>query len=149
MRIPTRKARTLSGLNVTIPTDFTGDRNALLIAFDRSHLLFFPAWRAALREALAADPALGYYAVALVGDVPRWHQRLLAWAIRLEISDSFARDHIALMLEEPEQWGAKLGITDFDAPLLVICDREGTIHATADGPPRAVTTQAVARALLM
>ncbi|MEO1282197.1 MAG: hypothetical protein AAFV69_10725 [Pseudomonadota bacterium] len=148
MRIPTQKARTLSGLNVTIPTDFTGERNALLIAFDRSHLLFFPAWRAALREALAADSALGFYAVALVGDVPRWHQRLLAWALRLEIGDEFSREHIALMMEDPVAWGQALGITSFDAPLLVICDRAGEVHATADGPPRAVTTQAIARALL-
>ncbi len=149
MRIPSERARTLSGLNVTIPNDFTGERNALLIAFERAHLVLFPAWHAALREALAADPELGFYGIALIGPVPAWQQRLTAWALRLEITDVYSRQHIALVPEDARGWARRAGIPGIDSPLLVICDRDGDIHSAADGPPRAVTAQAAARALLM
>lgn len=148
MRIPSQTARTLTGETVTVPDDFTGERNAMLIAFERSHLTLFPAWKAALHEALAADPDLGYYAIALIGDVPGWHQRLASWALKLDINEDYAREHIGLIARDPIDWAAQLGLSNIDAPLLVICGSDGEVHATADGPPRAMTTQNMARALL-
>ncbi|MEL7049617.1 MAG: hypothetical protein AAFO75_11780 [Pseudomonadota bacterium] len=149
MRIPIQSARTVSGLNVTIPTDFTGDRNALLIAFESSHLLFFNAWKSALREALAADQSLGFYAVALIGNGSAWTRQITRWALNYEVTEDFAREHTALVAVDPGEWGRHLGLRDFTAPLLVICSPDGEVHATAEGPPRAVTTQATARALLL
>lgn len=149
MHIPTVNARTLSGLSVTIPDDFTGERNALLIAFDKSHLILFPAWRAALREALAADQTLGFYAVALIGEVSTWQARATAFTLRLEIGDDEAREHIAMVADAPQSWARALRIKTMDLPLLAICSPDGEVHALAEGPPRAVTAQSAARALLM
>jgi len=148
MRLAPCHGRTLIGQDVRIPRDFTGNRNAVLLAFEPDHLVFFHAWRAALREALAADPDLGFYAIALIGDVPQWHHRLTSWAMKFEIGEDFAREHIALVSLGPEYWADISGIPDIETPMLVIASREGEVFASADGPPRTLTSQAVARALL-
>ncbi|MDX2289890.1 MAG: hypothetical protein NW217_13840 [Hyphomicrobiaceae bacterium] len=148
MRIPPRPAYTLSGREVFVPRDFTGMRNALLVAFDRSHLVAFPSWRAALREALLARTGTGFYAALLLGEPFPLRRRLLEWAMRLEIQDPFEREHIALLYCNVADWLTAAGRPPTDEPLLVVTLTDGSVLATSPGFPDPRKTALISDALI-
>lgn len=129
-------ARTLSGLDVTAPDDFTGARNAALIIFDRSHLVAIPAWQAVLRDALVRNEGAGFYILIPINTAPRWLRSISEWALRLEISDSALQEDTAILWHDRERWLAAAGWPPTDQPLLTIASPDGTVHAIAPGMPR-------------
>ncbi len=147
MRIPPRPAKTLSGREVFVPRDFTGDRNALLVAFDRSHLIALLSWRTALREALAARKKTGFYAVLLMGEPSRLRRQLMEWAMRLEIHEPFEREHIALVYCNFGDWIAAAGRPPTDEPLMVVATPDGAVLASVPGFPDPRKTAIIAQAL--
>ncbi len=148
MRIPRHTGRTLSGLDVTVPDDFTGERNAVVIAFERHHLVVCRSWRAALRDAYAADESLGFYAIAVIGEAGFFHQRIVSWALQFEITDDFSREHTALIATDRRLWLHQSGLHDMSTPILAICDQSGEIHTTARAFPEPASVPQVLRALL-
>jgi len=148
MRIPRTTATTLSGLEVTVPDDFTGGRNAVVLAFDRSHLVVCRSWRAALAEALSADATLGFYALAVIGETSFWHHKLVSWALSFDLTDAYSREHTALLSADRETWAAAVGIPSIETPILVVADEAGDVHASAESFPRRETVPHILRALL-
>ncbi|MDX2258044.1 MAG: hypothetical protein NW205_03935 [Hyphomicrobiaceae bacterium] len=137
---------------MTVPGDFTGRRNALLVAFERSHLIAFPAWRSALRPALAAGrpgapDVAGYYAILIAPPAPTWLQQMSVWALQFEVQDPFERDHTAILHTDLDAWSGEAGLTPSEEPLLAVVGADGTVYATASGFPDPVKTHTILRVL--
>ena len=66
---PKLSARNLEGLDVTIPDTFEGDRNIVLVAFDRHHQELVDSWIPWLEEHAAADPGLRFYELPTIGRI--------------------------------------------------------------------------------
>ncbi len=146
MRIPSTPARTLSGLDVRVPDDFTGKRNAVLFVFERSHLVAVPTWHAVLRAALAEHSA-GFYTLIPIEQAPKWRRRLTNWALRLEIADDAICEDTAVIWCNRRRWRAAAGLPRLDEPLLAIASMDGQIHAIAPGMPNPAATPRLVSAL--
>ncbi len=146
MRIPSTPARTLSGLDVRVPDDFTGKRNAVLFIFERSHLIAVPTWHAVLRSTLAEFPG-GFYILIPIERAPTWRRRLTNWSLRLEIADDEIREDTAVIWCDRRRWRAAAGLPGFDEPLLAIASMDGQIHAITPGLPTPSATPRLVSAL--
>lgn len=146
MRIPSTPARTLSGLEVRVPEDFTGKRNAVLFIFERSHLVAVPTWQAVLRNTLA-EIAGGFYILIPIDHAPTWRRRLTNWALRLELAEDGIREDTAIIWCNRRRWRAAAGLPGFDEPLLAIASMDGQIHAIAPGLPSPSVTPRLVSAL--
>ena len=143
MRIPSTPARTLSGLDVRVPDDFIGARNAVLFIFERNHLAAVPAWQAVLQAALA-DASAGFYILIPIDTAPAWRRPMTNWALRLEIADDAIFEDTAVLWCNRRRWRAAVGLPGFNEPLLAIASPDGDIHAIAPGLPNpAVTTRLI------
>ncbi len=146
MRIPSTPATTLSGLQVRVPDDFTGERNAALLLFDRSHLVAVPAWQAVLRDTVS-DARAGFYIIILAGPTAGFRRQLTTLALRLEIADKALLADTAVIWEPPARWLSSAGIRQPSEPLLTVTSPDGVVHASAPGMPRPGLTARLADAL--
>ena len=64
---PGVRARNLEGLDVELPGGFVGERNVVVIAFQRNHQSFVDSWVPWLDEQAAVDPGLRFYEVPTIG----------------------------------------------------------------------------------
>lgn len=148
MRIPSTPARTLTGLDVRVPDDFTGRRNAVLVVFERSHLVAVPAWQSVLRTTLREANGAGFYVLVLIDPAPAWRRAITQWALRLEVTDDDMREDTAILWQDRPRWLAKAAVPTDSEPLLAIASPDGTVHALAPGLPRPGLTMRIADALL-
>ncbi len=145
MRIPQRLATTLTGHDVTVPDAFTGSRNAVLFAFHPSHFVVQPSWHAALKPILSESPPnAGFYTLGLVTTAARWRQRLSAWALRLEVQDSFLQEHTALMFCERRAWQRDAQLFTLEEPVLVVATPDGDVMRMITGGPSSATIPMIA-----
>lgn len=147
MRLPSTPAHTLKGLNVRVPDDFTGRRNAVLVVFDKSHLLAVPPWHSVLRQHLAGQPGAGFYTIILIDEVPPWRRHLTEWSLRLEIADDDLIQDTAVLWQDRRRWLEASETPSTDEPLLVIASPDGTVHAIAPGLPKPMATSRLIDAL--
>lgn len=147
MRIPPTSARTLTGLNVSVPDDFTGARNAVLLVFERHHLVAVPAWQAVLRQAVDKNPKSGFYVLIMGDDAPAWRRWLTEWALRLEITEPGLQLDTAVIWQDRQRWLAAAGWPATDEPLLTIASPDGAVHAVTPGMPRPGITSRLLDAL--
>lgn len=148
MRIPLRPATTLSGLTVRVPTDFTGARNAVYLAFHPSHFVIQPSWYAALKPVLSeCAPNTGFYTLGLVTPAANWRQHLSAWALRLEIKDPFLREHTALMFCDRTAWQRESALFTLEEPVLAIATPDGDVLRINTGGPSKAALPGIAEAL--
>ena len=66
---PSINARNLEGLDVRLPAAFAGERNVVLIAFQRNHQSLVDSWLPWLEKQCAADPGLRFYEVPTIGRI--------------------------------------------------------------------------------
>jgi hypothetical protein len=64
---PAIEARSLEGVNVQLPQAFTGDRNVVIVAFQREHQKLVDSWVPWLEEQVIADPSLRFYELPVIG----------------------------------------------------------------------------------
>jgi len=146
MRIPMIDARTLARRTVRVPGDFTGVRNVLVIAFERSHLIVYPSWRAALARTLSEQHKSGCYALLLAGEKSGWRRRMIELGVRMETPDWHAIEHTAIAYVDPTRWCGEAGFALPDLPLVVVTDATGNVHATAEGDPGPIASSRLAAA---
>lgn len=147
MRIPALDARTLTHKSVRVPADFTGVRNVVLVAFERSHLILYPPWRAALGRLLLENRKIGCYGLYLAGAKSGWRRRMIEIGLRMETPDSHAREHIAVAYVEPVTWCEQAGLVLPDVPLIVVSDPSGRVTATSEGDPSEPAIHRISSAL--
>lgn len=66
MRFPAIAARNLEGLNVELPHGFDGDRNLVIVAFDRNHQRLVDSWVPWAEATAAADPGFRFFEVPAI-----------------------------------------------------------------------------------
>lgn len=148
MRIPVRRATTLTGMEVTVPQDFTGERNAVLLAEDPSGLVVFPSWCGALAEVQRTRGLdVGLYALALIPQASWIYRGITAWTLRLQYAQPFEQEHIALVYCDIDVWRAQAGISATSEPVLVVCDQMGEVYAHTRGGPASTTVPRILAAM--
>lgn len=67
LAFPVLSARDLEGRDVTVPDAFEGDRNVVLVAFQRHHQALVDSWVPWLEQQAASDAGLRFYELPTIG----------------------------------------------------------------------------------
>ncbi|MFY8239176.1 MAG: hypothetical protein ACOVK5_08050, partial [Ilumatobacteraceae bacterium] len=64
---PNIRARNLEGLDVVLPSAFAGERNVVMVAFQRQHQDLVDSWVPWLEQQAAFDTGLRFYEIPTIG----------------------------------------------------------------------------------
>jgi hypothetical protein len=130
---PILRASNLNGRALHLPADFEGERNLVVVAFQRDQQALVDAWQPAIDELLGRYPDLRFYELPTIS---RGNPLFRAWldgAMRSGIPDRQARERtITLYLDKPEFRGA-LGLPHEDTIYLLLLDRAGQVVWRGEG----------------
>jgi hypothetical protein len=122
--VPEVKAETLNKAKITVPKDFTAERNILLFSFGRDMQAPVDAWDAAL----APDrdgAAVQVYNMPLIPNPGAIVRGFISGGMRGIYEDKAVRDRVVVMYVEEKTYFPALGVTDKTAPLIVVTDKAG------------------------
>ncbi len=130
---PTVRAWNLNRRALQLPADFEGERNLVVVAFQRDQQALVDSWQPAIDELLEQYPDLRFYELPTIY---RGNPVFRAWldgAMRFGIPDSRARERtITLYLDKPE-FRAALGLPHEETIYLLLLDRAGQVVWRAEG----------------
>lgn len=124
---PTLEARNLNGRTLVLPSELDGERNILLIAFQRWHQSEINSWSPALNALLAADPELRAYEVPMIAGFYTMARPVIDAGMALAITGSAARERTLTVYTDVRQTMAALEITHPWSITLMLVDRQGQI----------------------
>jgi hypothetical protein len=130
---PTVRASNLNGRVLRLPTDFEGERNLVLVAFQRHQQALVDSWLPTIEALLGRYPDLRFYELPTIY---RGNPVFRAWldgAMRFGIPDTQARERtITLYLNKPE-FRAALGLPHEETIYLLLLDRAGRVVWRGEG----------------
>jgi hypothetical protein len=131
---PTVTGRSLEGRELVFPRDLPGDRNVVLIAFERWHQREVDSWMPALRRLRETDPALAVYELPTLGNAWRPVRGFIDGGMRGGIPDKAVREATVTLYLDKGPFKRALGIRDEDHIQLLVLDRDGRIRLRIIGP---------------
>ena len=126
-------ARNLEGLDVRLPAAFAGDRNVVMIAFQRQHQSLVDSWVPWLEQQASFDAGLRFYELPTIGrmwaPVRRFIDGGMAAAIRVPaiLQRTFTIYGDVGRLTNP------LGITDRSTITVLLVDARGKVKWQGNG----------------
>lgn len=130
---PSVKASNLEKRNFNLPADFEGERNLLLVAFEREQQKDVDTWLREMKRFEELDPGFRYYELPTIqrpNALTRW---FIDNGMRHGIPDRKARERtITLYLEKMPFLDALL-ITDQKKIYAFLVDREGNVLWSSEG----------------
>jgi hypothetical protein len=130
---PSVEASNLERRAFNLPADFEGERNLLLVAFEREQQKDVDTWLREMKRFESLDPDFHYYELPTIqrpGAFMRW---FIDTGMRHGIPDRKARERtITLYLEKKPFLDAML-ITDQKKIYAFLVDREGSVLWRSDG----------------
>jgi hypothetical protein len=122
--IPEAKVETLNKVKLTVPKDFTAERNILLFSFGRDMQAPVDAWDAALTPD-RDGASVQVYNMPLIPNPGAIVRGFISGGMRGIYEDKAVRDRVVVMYVEEKTYFPALGVTDKAAPLIVVTDRAG------------------------
>lgn len=134
MQFPEVAGSNLQGRRFRLPTDFEGDYNVVLIAFQQAQQYDVETWLPLLRRLRQAYPALRYYELPVVWAMPRLRQVLLDMGMRLGIPSRATREKTITLYLDKSAFRRALDIPDESAIMVALVDRSGRVLWRTLGP---------------
>jgi hypothetical protein len=130
---PNVKASNLAKRDLNLPADFEGDRNLLLVAFEREQQKDVDTWLREMKRFEELDPGFHYYELPTI----QRPNALLRWFIdtgmRRGIPDRKARERTVTLYLEKKPFCDALLITDQKKIYAFLVDREGKVLWRSEG----------------
>jgi hypothetical protein len=129
---PTLRAANLNGRVLNLPADFEGERNLIVIAFQREHQALVDSWLPALEQLLQQYPDLRFYELPTIY---RGNPVFRAWlgAMRSGIPDMQARERTITLYLDKATFRAALDLPHEDTIYLLPLDRAGAVVWRGEG----------------
>ncbi len=134
MQFPDVAGSNLQGRRFRLPADFEGDYNVVIIAFQQTQQYDVETWLPLLRRLRRQYPALHYYELPVVWEMPRLRQLLLDMGMRLGISDRATREKTITLYLDKRAFRRALDIPDENAIMVALVDRTGRVLWRTLGP---------------
>jgi hypothetical protein len=132
-RFPTLKATTLGGRKVTLPGDFGGRANLLLVAFEREHQALVDTWMPAAQRLAAAHDGLRYYELPTLGRTLALIRPVIEGGMRGGIPDGATRDRTITLYTNVDAFRTALGIPSDRTVSALLLDDAGVVRWRAEG----------------
>ena len=126
--IPNTQATALDGHPVTLPRDLPGRATILILGFGRHSADATTAWEKPVRGQLAHLPAIAFYDMAMLAEVPGFVRPFVLRAIRKQVPDVLKPNFLPLTTDE-DAWKHAAGYEANlpDAAYVFVVDRKGQV----------------------
>ena len=144
---PPIRAHNLNRRTFNLPADFEGERNLVILAFQREQQAVVDTWTAAIRELLARYPDLRFYELPTIS---RGNPLFRAWldgAMRGGIPDRQSREQTITLYLDKLAFRQALDLRHEDTIYVLLVDRGGHIFWRAEGEYSAQLVAELERAL--
>lgn len=139
---PTVSGRSLEGRELVFPRDLPGDRNVVLVAFQRWQQREVDSWMPTLRRLRASDSALAVFELPTLGQTWRPVRGWIDGGMRSGIPDRAVREATVTLYLDKGPFKRALGIPDEAHIQLLVLDRGGVVRSRIIG---AATGEGIAR----
>jgi hypothetical protein len=144
---PTLSARNLEGLDVVVPDAFDGDRNIVLVAFQRQHQDLVDSWVPWLEQHAEADPGLRFYELPTIGRIWAPVRNFIDGGMAAAIREPVVLRRTLTIYGDVNKLTAPLGIEDRSTIALFLVDRAHTVRWSGHGAFNPVTAEDLERSL--
>jgi hypothetical protein len=133
-RFPALESETLEKQAVHLPQDFRGERNLLLIAFEREQQKDIDTWLMQMKRYEDIDKGFRYYEIPTIEKMNRFMRWFINAGMRHGVPDKKARERTITLYIDKEPFKKSLWITDEKKIYAMVVDRSGTVLWRATGP---------------
>jgi hypothetical protein len=126
-------ARDLEGLDVRLPEAFGGDRNVVIIAFQRQHQALVDSWVPWLEQRAASDPGLRFYELPTIGRMWAPVRRFIDGGMAAAIRVPEILRRTLTVYGDVSRLTRPLRIDDRSTIVIVLTDRSGRVTWTGSG----------------
>ncbi len=130
---PATNGSSLMRRKFTLPHDFEGELNVVLIAFKRGQQADVDTWTPHLRPLTAQDTTLRVYELPVLSRTLTLMRSFIDGGMRGGIPDTAVRAATITMYINKTPFKRALGITSEDSIEVLLVDRAGTIHWRTTG----------------
>ena len=125
---PQIDARNLQSLDVRLPDAFAGERNIVMIAFQRQHQSLVDSWVPWLEKMSASDDGLRFYEIPTIGRMWAPARRFIDGGMAAAIRIPAILQRTFTVYGDVSRLTTPLGITDRSTITVVLVDDEGQVH---------------------
>ncbi len=127
--IPATQVTALDGHNVSLPQQLPGRATVLILGFGRHSADATTAWEKPVRQQLAHIPAVGFYDMAMLAEVPGFVRPMVLRSIRKDVPDVLKPNFLPLTDHE-DDWKRVAGYDDHqpDAAYVLLVDQTGAVR---------------------
>lgn len=126
---PVIEAESLRGRALRLPDDFRGQRNLLLVAYEREQQADIDTWLAVLDTLAPQLPDFAYYELPTIGSSYKWMRAVIDGGMKQGIPDRAQRDRTITLYLDVDWFRAQIGTAGNDSIAALLVDREGNIAA--------------------
>jgi len=130
---PSVRASNLEKRDMNLPADFEGERNLLLVAFEREQQKDVDTWLREMKRFEATDPGFRYYELPTIQKMNSLARWFIDSGMRRGIPDRKARERTITLYLEKQPFCEALGIRDQKKIYQFLVDRKGRVLWRADG----------------
>ena len=131
--LPSVKASNLEKRYFSLPADFEGDRNLLLVAFEREQQKDVDTWLREMKRFEELDPGFYYYELPTIQRPNAFTRWIIDTGMRRGIPDRKARERTITIYQEKKPFCDALLITDQKKIYAFLVDREGKVLWRSEG----------------
>ena len=128
-QIPAAQVTTLDGHTVSLPRQLPGRATVLIVGFGRRSQSATTAWEKPVRLQLAHTPAIGFYDLAMLAEIPSFVRPLVLRGIHHTVPDVLKPNFIPLTDQE-DAWKRVSGYAPDqpEAAYVLVVDRSGIVR---------------------
>lgn len=133
MKFPVIEAANLEGQKFALPHDLGGERNLLLIAFEREQQKNLDTWLHEMKRFEEVDPAFRYYELPTISRLNPFSRWFIDNGMRRGIPDKKARERTITLYIDKKPFEESLQIPTEKTVYAILVDRSGEVLWRADG----------------
>jgi hypothetical protein len=126
---PVIAAETLRGRSVRLPEQLKGERNLLIVAYEREQQADIDTWLAVLDTLAPRLPDFAYYELPTIGTNYKWMRAVIDGGMKQGIPDRAQRDRTITLYLDVDWFRGQIGTADNSGIAALLVDRQGNIAA--------------------
>jgi hypothetical protein len=130
---PEIAARDLQGKDLRLPAGFAGERNVVIIAFQRNHQSLVDSWVPWLEEQAAADTGLSFYELPTIGRLWAPARRFIDGGMAAAIREPVILQRTLTIYGDVTRLTRPLGIDDRSTISVLLVDAAGVVGWQGSG----------------
>lgn len=127
LRFPSISGDNLPGDAFSLPVDFAGQRNLVIVPFDEDQQVKAAGWLPLAQEIAAAHDGFAYYSLPIFPDMAAPMRALIRTGMSFTVPADLRALTITAFLDDRDAFLAALDIPDTDAMQVFLLDGEGVV----------------------